>query len=559
LMNLAYKFTPNHSVSFLFMPNVTGVNKAQNGIDKSDSTRFVLGKSQYYEERQQLVYQLKTEHFFPKNKIKAELNASYTDGSSGVPDYKNIQYWKDETLNQYSIGGEIGNGIHRYYRYLSDKLFDSRLAIEKPLGKNPGLSRKVRVGGSYLRNDKRSDQYDYSLHMGDHANIVLQNDDLDAFFDLSHFDIVTGSNNNIPYSTIDQFYEMDASAANHTFGNSQIIGGFAMLDYSLTPRLRASGGLRIEHADIFTDVAKFDSLGYKPDDPRRAYSSSYPIVNPGEVNETDYLPSLNIIYKLRPDEQSPINMRINYSRTVARPSIRELSDVAVLDYEYKEFVFGNSDLKPVDIHNYDLRLETYFKSNDNISVSLFYKQFKNHIEMVKSVGLTWQNVDKSYVGGIEIEGKKVLLRQLDLHANVTLITSETNFVRSRMELADGVKKYIPIDTISRTMSGQAPYVLNGILSYHSDSIGLVMTVSYNVQGPRLVITSANPSIPDIYEMPRHLLNAKVEKKFGKHFKTSLTVRNILNSPVTRSYKSWDIDYDEYHYGTSYVFAINYNL
>ena len=268
---------------------------------------------------------------------------------------------------------------------------------------------------------------------------------------------------------------------------------------------------------------------------------------------------MNVIYKLKPDELAPINMRVNYSKTIARPSIRELSDVALLDYEFREFVFGNSNLKPVEINNYDLRVESYFQSGDNVSASLFYKQFKNHIEMVKSVGLTWENVDKSYVAGIELEGKKALMRNLDLAANVTLIISETKFVRNRLELADGVRKYYPIDTITRTMSGQSPYVLNGILSYHADSLGLVMTVSYNVQGPRLVITSANPAIPDIYEMPRHVLGAKVEKKFGKHFHASLTVRNILNSPITRSYKSWDVKYDEYHYGTSYVLGINYNL
>ena len=179
--------------------------------------------------------------------------------------------------------------------------------------------------------------------------------------------------------------------------------------------------------------------------------------------------------------------------------------------------------------------------------------------MVKSVGLTWQNVDKSYVAGIEIEGKKTVMSHLDISANVTLIKSETNFVRNRIELADGIKTYIPVDTITRTMSGQAPYVFNAIVSYHADSLGLVMTLNYNVQGPRLVITSANPSIPDIYEMPRHLLGAKVEKKFGKHFHASITVRDILNSPVTRKYKDWNKIYDEYHYGTSYILGINYNL
>lgn len=559
LANLAYKFNPNNSVSFLFMPNFTGVNKVQNALDNSDSTRFVITKTQFYEQRRQLVYQFKSEHFIPWHKIKAELNASYTKGKSSVPDFKNLQYWKDEKQNTYQIGGDIGNGIHRYYRYLSDNLFDSRLSLEMPLDNNPGLVRKVKAGGAYQRNDKKSDQYDYALNVGNNADLILQNDDIDAFFDLSNFEITSGTNGGVPYSTINEFYDEGGTAANHTFGKSEISAGFLMVDYAVTQRLRFSGGLRIETANIFTDVTEFDSLNYKANDPRRAYSSSYPIVNPGKLNETDFLPSANVILKLRNDELAPVNLRLNYSRTMARPSIRELSDVALLDYEYREFVFGNSDLKSVHINNYDLRLESYFKSGDNISVSLFFKDFKNHIELVKSVGLTWQNVDKSQVAGIELEGKKLFLNHFEAGANVALIWSETNYVRSRTDLSGGIKEYIPIDTLKRTMFGQAPYVVNALLTYRADSIGLALTVSYNVQGKRLVITSANPEIPDVYEMPRNMLDAKLSKKVGRHFNVSFTVRDILNSPVKRVYKDSETIYDQYHYGTNYVLGISYKL
>ncbi len=559
LMNLAYKFSPNHSVSILFMPNFTGVNRILDELDSNDSTRFVITKKQFYEQRRQMVYQLKTEHYLPGQKMKVELNASYTSGKSSVPDFKNLQYWKDETLNVYQIGGDIGNGIHRYYRYLTDNLFDSRVSVEMPLMNGTGLTRKIKVGGAYQRNDKRNDQYDYKLNLGNNTDLTLVNNDLDAFFDLSNFDITSGTNSGIPYSTISEYYEEAGSPANHTFGRSEIIGGFIMLDYAITQRLRFSGGMRIEFAKIYTDVNRFDSLGYNVNDPRREYTSEYPIVNPGKLNTTDFLPSANVIYKLKDDEFAPLNLRLNYSRSLARPSMRELSDVALLDYEYREFVFGNSDLKTVHISNYDLRLESYFKSGENVSVSLFYKNFKDHIELVKYSGLTWQNVDRSEVAGIELEGKKLLLRHFEIGANVSLVWSQTNLVRGTMEFPGGVRQYTPIDTIKRTMYGQSPYVINAMLTYKADSIGFSFTVSYNVQGSRLVITSANPFIPDIYEMPRQLLDAKLNKSIGRHINISLTVRDILNSPVTRTYKAWDMVYDRYHYGTSYVLGISYKL
>ncbi len=161
--------------------------------------------------------------------------------------------------------------------------------------------------------------------------------------------------------------------------------------------------------------------------------------------------------------------------------------------------------------------------------------------------------------GIELEGRKTLPAHLELRANVALIRSETKFVRSRIDFPGGIRQYIPIDTLTRTMYGQAPYVINGILAYNSDSLGLSVAVSYNVQGERLVITSDNPNIPDVYEQPRHLLDVKVTKKLGKHFGTSLTVRDVFNSSVIRSYKGSDVVFDKYTYGTNYILSFSYKL
>jgi hypothetical protein len=113
------------------------------------------------------------------------------------------------------------------------------------------------------------------------------------------------------------------------------------------------------------------------------------------------------------------------------------------------------------------------------------------------------------------------------------------------------------------MAGQAPYVLNGILSYSLDSIGLSFAVSYNMQGPRLSIVSAQPDfIPDVYELPRHLLDFKVSKTIGKYFVVSATVKDIFNAPIRRSYILSDesnIDFDSYRYGTNYLLSIAYKL
>ena len=123
-------------------------------------------------------------------------------------------------------------------------------------------------------------------------------------------------------------------------------------------------------------------------------------------------------------------------------------------------------------------------------------------------------------------------------------------------------EYFPVDTVVRTMFGQAPYIVNGILSYNSDTLGLTATISYNVQGPRLVIAGILKGFANVYEMPRHTLDFKVSKNLGKHYAMSLTVRDILNAPVRRSYQLSDgsyKDFDNFRYGTTFQFGFSYKI
>lgn len=560
LLNAACKLNANNSISLLFMPNVNGTNNVRSSIDVSEPARNVITVSQFYEQRSQYVWQMKTEHYLPASKIKIEFNSSYTKGNSSAPDFKNIQYYRDAVNNTYQIGGTIGDGIHRYYRYLSDNLFDSYISAELPFKNKHSLTRKIKVGAAYQRNDRKSDQYDYSIP---EIKTPMVNADLNALFDYSNFELHTFNDvNGIPVTTIDAYYTTVNSPANHTFGNSEISAAFILGDYSFNPQIRLSGGLRVEKASVLTDVSRFDSLSIPDNDPRRLYREGYPVANPGRLDELTFLPSVNFAYKLRDDEIRPINVRLNYSQTVARPSIRELSDVALFDYEYRGFVYGNSRLKQVRINNYDLRTETWFRNGDNASVSVFYKDFKNHIELVKTGNFTWQNVDKSYVAGIEFEGKKIITSHFDLRANVTLIKSNTKYVRQREEINNGVRTYYPLDKVSRAMFGQAPYIVNSMIVYHADSIGLSIALSYNIQGPRLVIAADVPEIPDVYELPRNLIDLKATKSISKHFSVGFTIRDILNTSVVKAYKypeGFTLNYDKYTYGTSYVAALTYKL
>jgi outer membrane receptor for ferrienterochelin and colicin len=223
------------------------------------------------------------------------------------------------------------------------------------------------------------------------------------------------------------------------------------------------------------------------------------------------------------------------------------------------YVVGNPDLQLTTINNYDIRLEDYFKNGDNISVSVFYKDFTNLIELTLNSNhdFIWlNNPNYSYVEGIEVEGKKTLTNHFDFRANLTFANSHSTF-----QLPAKFNNGVQGETVSHTMFGQAPYVINGSLVYHADSAGLTVALSYNVQGARLVI-DGNSGIPDIYELPRNLLDCKISKTLGKHFAISFKVNDILDAPVVRAYKfpqGFKADFDKYNWGTNYIFSAAYKL
>jgi len=424
LINLAYKFNPKNSISFMFMPNITGTNDVANFIAQKDNTSDQEARTivnQFYEQRQQLIYQLKTEHYLPKSKTKIDFNTSYTLGNSIAPDFKVLEYQYisnniTDSIFDYVFSPTAGEGIRRYYRYLSENILDSRISAEIPFkSSSTDMTRKIKFGAAIQHNDRTSNLEEYYLNNGNNISVEpLKSEDIDAYLNQEKFTL-----NN---QKIDFCYSARDFARNRTFGFSSIQAGFVALDYTFKSGLRLAGGLRVEQSRIFSDVNEYYVKGYAKNDIRRENLGGFSVVNAADLKETNLLPSANIVYKIKQIENAQVNLRLNYSQTVARPSMRELNDAAIYDNEFRTLIYGNSDLKNVSIKNYDFRGESYFKNGDNISVSLFYKDFRNHIEMgFGSSGITWQNIDQSTVKGFEFEGKKGLGKQFEVRANITLV------------------------------------------------------------------------------------------------------------------------------------------
>ncbi|NVN94124.1 MAG: carboxypeptidase-like regulatory domain-containing protein [Bacteroidetes bacterium] len=597
LLKLALKLNNNNNFSFLFMPNMIGTNNVRDAESiepaSNDPTRnpptINFSKYQFYESRKQFIYQLKTEHFIPSNKIKIESNTSYTNGKSNAPDSKIYEkkFIDSNVPNDYSIYFTFPavnisdkNKPIRYFRLLTDNVLDAQLSAEMPINKDPDLIRKIKIGCEYIYNylENESNVYQFVNGKGFIDPTVQTLQQLNPESMLNIVNIYESGN---LQRSVYGFYDKYSKPIDDFFGYSNIFASYAMTDYSINQKIRISGGFRIENANIYTDCKFFDSQGIVANDNRRKIvdvRGTQMDVEPGMLDKVSFLPAVNLIFKLNNSETSLINLRFNYSQSVARPSIRELSETSFYDFETNSYVKGNAQLKMVKINNFDTRIEYYFKSGDNISASLFYKGFENHIEL-SSWGyvLSWiNNPNYTNLFGLELEGKKKIVKQLEIKANLSLIYSQS--ILNGGILHDMAGHIFYLKGGKRPMFGQAPYVLNAMLTYNIPNYGISTTLSYNIQGSKLVIVT-DPTKPDIYELPRHLVDLKVSKKIGNHFIVSFKVADIFNNPVTRAYINVNTDnyfkniwnditnksadnnfiYNKYKYGTNYILSLSYKI
>ncbi|MDQ3015554.1 MAG: TonB-dependent receptor, partial [Bacteroidota bacterium] len=266
----------------------------------------------------------------------------------------------------------------------------------------------------------------------------------------------------------------------------------------------------------------------------------------GQINLTDFLYSGNLIYALT--EKS--NLRVAATQTLARPNMRELAPFVQFDTKNGFFNVGNPSLKRTLIQNYDLRYELYPGAGELIAISAFYKIFDNPIirafnPRATIPELSFINVDKATVLGVEIELRKSLsfiqrnLKNFYFNTNLALIHSAYKIPQDEIDNSKNIDPEYAETT--RPFQGQAPFIINAILSYINPENGLEVALAYNVSGQKLYNISLFAT-PDIYEQPVSMLNFKIAKRFAENYQVSFTAKNILDS-ISR--KTLDFNGKEY--------------
>jgi hypothetical protein len=346
--------------------------------------------------------------------------------------------------------------------------------------------------------------------------------------------------------------------------------GYGSFESSPIQNLRAILGLRVEqYNQFYTGTNQTGTLNYD-------------LVE--MLDDLDFFPTLNLVYGLKENQ----NLRASASRTIARPSFKELSFAEILDpITGRTFIGGlfpetsnggtevlwDGNLTSTRINNFDVRWEAFQQKGEMWSAGVFYKTFDNPIEIVQFLSdpgsFQPRNVGNGTVVGLELEFRKSLrfiaprLENVLWTANVTVTESQINMSATEKKSRELTAREGQVVGNTRDMAGQAPYIINTGLAYNNFSNGWEAGIFYNVQGPTLNMVGFG-NRTDTYTVPFHSLNLNINKTFGadERIRTSMGVQNLLNDKreiMFSSFGAQDQLFTQLAPGTKINFSVGFSF
>ena len=547
LLNSSFMLAKNHKVGLTWVYNQSGeatsrINKGWERDEASEPGFTYRANSIEYTERRLSSAQLKGEHAGLPLAARLEWKASFSDSKQYEPDarvFSDVQIVDGADTN-YNVGHVRPQ---RYFRTLNEDNREGRVDMSVPFKQWSKLPSKLKIG-AYAMHKKRDFRERHFL-LTNFAGSSYQGDP-DAFLDPDNIGWLnpdTVANNQFgPIWTVATSYTI-----RHNYDAKQdITAGYGMMELPLTSHLNLVGGLRYEATDMWLDQVLDTS-----DNNRRDLISAH-----------DWLPSVNVIYKA----SDRMNFRGAYTKTLARPTLRELALFSSIDLTTGRWEIGNPELDITYISNIDLRWEWFVRPGEILALSLFSKRLTDPIEKViidDKSNYRYENVDKASTYGLEIEGRLGLgvfhkrLTNFNIGGNLSLIESRIDLTQKEIETQ---KIFDPNAPDHRPMWGQSPYVVNLDFGYGNQKTGTSVNFLFNRFGERLSAVS-KVELPDIYERPRTTIDVTMSQRIFKSVKLKAAGKNLTNARSVFSMEYNGQEYVQHSYGNgrTYGFGVSVEL
>ena len=564
MLNLSYKIGTNNSISF---KNTFNNSSDYEVIQIQGIKEFtqVIQTSMEYLQKTMFSSQLVGEHYFDFLNSQLNWRMGYSLSLRDQPDLRRIRYSRNDTtlpyrMDIYNLPQGNSSQAGRFFSYLTEDGLSGALDYKIKLNdinfklggliENRARSFEVR---SFTIVEARTivrNYYDPELGYDVRNYLDKKVSDLYTINDPSELNpdkVFAPENFNIHGLGISE----DTKNSDSYNATESLYAGYAMFElptFLFGNRLRIIGGTRYE-----VSQQKLTSFYQIKDENDNSKDSVY-----ADKNYFDLLPSLNFIFEL----SKSTNVRMSASQTLARPALREYAPFTFYDFMYLANVKGNPSLERSLIQNYDIRYEWFMNPGEVVSVSLFYKIFKNAIEETilpasSEVEKTFTNSkENAYNYGLELELRKnfgfilpgSFFEDLGINVNYAYINSEITIEQ-------------PTKTYTRPMWGQSPYTLNIGLFYNNPDAGTSVNIAYNTYGKRIIqvadVAAYAFDNPHIYEMPRNLVDLSITQRIIEKMNVKLSAKNLLNEKLF--WEQNGVKVATNYYGINFSLGLDYSF
>lgn len=464
------------------------------------------------------------------NEMEVAWRFSQSESTQDQPDYRTMASIYDGDGRPVNATGVQPN---RYFRELNEAATEGGIDFTIPVWFN-GAEHRFKFGGMASANER-----DYKEERFQYFSVPRNSGELKAF--PGAVGIVNRDADGIEFgNTISRLLE-----PNQYDATQDISAFYAMMDMNVSEQWRAIFGARYETTKMVVTPVEVPGLT-----PRI-----------GEMDEANVLPALNFVYA----QNTKMNWRAAFGRTVARPTYKELSDIRYEDVFTGDVYLGNPDLQLTEINNFDLRWEWFPAKGETVAVSAFYKDMSNPIEVLfePSVGsIQPQNVDSGKIYGVEFEFRRNFGFVSEVWARWS-VGGNLTFIESAVTIPDAEYAVILAADANasktRELLGQSPYVFNADINYSRDDWGTLATLSYNVVGERLDLVIFGP-LPDVYEQPAPDLTFVVSQKIGPNWRLKFAAKNLINPDREKTLSipgGDDLVYSRYSSGRRFSMSATY--
>jgi TonB-dependent receptor len=305
-------------------------------------------------------------------------------------------------------------------------------------------------------------------------------------------------------------------------GYENVMAGYIMGEWDVTPRLKLYGGIRDEYTKAVLNgkrYAKADNL-LSESTVENVYNSLLPMAL-ARYAVNDFT-----------------NIRAAYTRTFIRPLFNDFTPGQSVDVvgAVKTVTRGNPDIKPTYANNFDLTFERFFGNIGVISAGLFYKaldnlMFSSHdyetIDGESYDVIQSRNISNASLLGVELAANRRFdmlpgfLKGFGLEANYTFTQSEAE-----------VPVYIngQAATVKTPLQNQSKHLFNTVLYYELNR--LTVKLAGNYRGASLeTISSSLPTDLWVWTDKNFTVDLASSYAFNRNIRIFAEIQNLTNEPV----------------------------